>query len=212
METDSVLLASWIDENKTTILDIGTGSGIIALILAHKFPDSSIEAIDIDINSTKQALENIKECYKKQQINIHNISFQDYINQYTLSNTQIPIQNSKFKIQNFDLIVTNPPYFSNSLKSASTEKNLWPHNDSLSQETLLYGVSKLLAADGYFYIILPHSESHLFIDNALKESLHVTSKLNIKPKEDKPINRIMLKMSKNKADSVSESEISIRQS
>jgi len=99
--TDAVLLGAWTNENALTVLDIGTGSGIIAMMLAQKI-NAKIIAIDIDKNSADQAKENIANCKWHNTIQVHHISFQEFWQ----------TQNEKF-----DLVVTNPPYFHNSLKS-----------------------------------------------------------------------------------------------
>ena len=194
--TDSVLLAAWVEESAERILDIGTGSGLISLILAHK-TNALIDAVEIDTMSAKQASENIRLCGMSDRIAVHNKSFSSFINSES---------------GQYDLIVTNPPYFTSSLKSGDKQKNLWRHTDTLTQEALLYGVSRLLTAEGSFYVILPFSEYGSFADKALKESLYINKKLNIIPKQNKPANRILLRFSKHKTLLKQESSLTIRNS
>jgi len=174
--TDAVLLGAWTNENALTVLDIGTGSGIIAMMLAQKI-NAKIIAIDIDKNSADQAKENIANCKWHNTIQVHHISFQEFWQ----------TQNEKF-----DLVVTNPPYFHNSLKSLKNEKNLVKHNDQLSFDELIFGIKKILTTDGKFNIILPFKEGHVFKDKALTEGLYCNNILEIKPTSNKPINRLLM--------------------
>ncbi len=192
--TDSVLLGAWINESPAKILDIGTGSGLLSVMLAHK-TNAIIDAIEIDNPSSKQASENTALCKMTDRITVHNLSFNSFLQSSPAS---------------YDLIVTNPPYFTDSLKSDDKQKNLWRHNDTLTHESLLHGVSKLLSADGNFYLILPYNEYNAFINKALTESLYLNEQINIVPKEGKPENRVLLKMSKHKSSKRSESTLTIR--
>ena len=102
VSTDSVLLGAWAKVSKAyKILDVGTGTGVIALMMAQK-SNAKIFAIEIDENSVQQAKENFEKSKYSLQINLEKISLQEF---------------SKKSRQKFDLIITNPPYFSNSLKS-----------------------------------------------------------------------------------------------
>ena len=162
--TDAVLIGSWIDtSNYKTILDIGTGTGVIALMIAQK-SNAIITAIEIDEDSCFQAKVNFRNSLFSDKIISKHISFQEFYN-----------TNSK----KFDLIVSNPPYFINSLKSKKIGQNLSKHNDLLSFEDLLLGVLKLLNKKGKFCLILPKNEAFIFNKMAHINGLFLTKLLRI---------------------------------
>ena len=176
--TDAVLLGSWVNTSHAKkILDIGTGTGIIALMLAQK-SHAVIDAIDIDKNSFLQATENINECKWKDRINVHHISIQ----QFTLE------ANHKY-----DLIVSNPPYFIDSSKALEESRTNARHTDHLPFCDLLKGVLNLLKPDGKFYVILPTKESHVFRDMAEHQNLFLTKLTRIFTRTDKPEKRLLMK-------------------
>jgi tRNA1Val (adenine37-N6)-methyltransferase len=183
--TDAVLLGAWTlfdsklndTSNSKQILDIGTGCGIIAFMLAHN-TSYHIDAVEIDKSSAEQAIENVMLCGKTNQIKIHNESLNDFIK----NNNSL-----------YDLVLSNPPFFSNSLKSPDIERNKWRHDDMLTYENLITGVKKILKPEGFLYLIIPYSELERFYKIALYESLYIVTKLIIKPKSDKAPNRVILK-------------------
>ncbi len=176
--TDAVLLGAWVNASTAkTILDIGTGTGIISLMLAQK-SDAIIDAIDIDTNAYMQAMENITDCKWKNRIHVHHISIQ----QYTLD--------CKHK---YDLIVSNPPYFVDSSKSSEEARSKARHTDQLPFADLLNGVLNLLDPLGSFYVILPTKESQLFREMAEAQNLFVTKLTRVITRTDKPEKRLLMK-------------------
>src|SRR5690606_27794965 len=126
--TDAVLLGAWTNtENTSRILDIGTGTGIIALMLAQKC-DAIIDAIDIDINAYKQAQENAHNSKWNERIFIHYSSLQDFMNENNAP---------------YDLIISNLPHFIHSSTSSEAKRITARHADLLTYEQLLNGVLKL---------------------------------------------------------------------
>ena len=126
--TDAVLIGSWVNaSNSKTILDIGTGTGIIALMLAQK-SGARIDAIDIDNNAFEQAQENVNNCNWKERITVHHVSLQQFVADST---------------QKYDLIVSNPPYFVDSSKAIEESRTNARHTDQLAYTDLLDGVLKL---------------------------------------------------------------------
>jgi len=167
--TDAVLLGAWITPNGSkNILDIGTGTGIIALMLAQK-TSASIVAIDIDKESTEQARLNVAESVFK-NIDVLNVSFQDLV------------KNSN---QKFNLIVTNPPYFIDSLKSNKENRTIARHADLLPFEDLINGVKKLLDEKGKFCLILPKNEAEMFREMAKQKGLYLSKLLRVRTRSDK---------------------------
>lgn len=194
--TDAVLLGAWINPtNQKSILDIGTGSGIIALMMAQT-SDVQIEAIDIDFNSIQEAKMNFKNSpWSDNLVAIHS-SLTDYVKQ------------SKKK---YDLILSNPPYFNNSLKSPSDSKNLSKHTSTLTHEELLSGVKKLISPDGIFVVIIPFDLMDSFKDIALIEGLYCNKKLIIYPIPKKPANRILMQFGLSRPNYLIEDKLIIRE-
>jgi tRNA1Val (adenine37-N6)-methyltransferase len=176
--TDAVLLGSWVNaSNAKTILDIGTGTGIIALMLAQKSP-ARIDAIDIDSNAFIQATENVNQCNWKDRIDVHHISLQQF---------------TKESDHKYDLIVSNPPYFIDSSKASEESRTNARHTDQLPFKDLLDGVLKLLNPNGKFYVILPTKEAELFREEAEKNKLFLTKLTRIITRADKPEKRLMMR-------------------
>lgn len=142
--TDSVLLGAWADipSNCKNILDVGTGSGLLALMLAQRtLYDTHIHAIDIDEQAIKQA-----------QLNFNN---SEWTNRLTLQHTSLQAFTSQSK---FDLIISNPPYFENALKSNNNQRNIARHTDSLSLQELFTWSANLLNEEGILSIIIPFQQ------------------------------------------------------
>lgn len=168
--TDAVLLGSWITPNGSAkILDIGTGTGVIALMLAQK-SNATITAIDIDANSTEQARINVQESVFREKINVIHTSFQELTKSSELQ---------------FNLIVTNPPYFIDSHKSISDKRSIARHTDTLSFDDLLDGVKKLLEPKGKFCLILPKKEALLFREMAIAKGLYLSKLLRVRTRKEK---------------------------
>ena len=179
--TDGILLGSWANpSNAKTILDIGTGTGVLALMLAQK-STATIDAIEVDENSFIEATENINNSKWKERINTYHISLQEYTNSTD---------------KKYDLIICNPPYFINSLKAETKNRTIARHNDTLSNSDLLEGVIKLLSDNGSFYVILPFDNGKVLISEAEKINLLCTKKLFVKPKATIEIKRLLLKFDK----------------
>lgn len=138
--TDGVLLGAWASvRNAHRILDVGTGTGLVALMLAQRsLPDANIVALEIDEAAAGQARENVARSSWKERIEVVQVDFKKY-------------QSSA----KFDVIVSNPPYFIDSLGCPDQQRNSARHNDSLTYEDLLAGVAGLLAEDGTFTIVIP---------------------------------------------------------
>lgn len=192
--TDAVLLGSWIMPQKVNrILDIGTGTGIIALMLAQK-TEADIVAIDIDEHAVKQAKQNVLDSKFKNHIDIQLTSVQ----QYATTHKKL-----------FDLIVTNPPYFEQSLKSVDEQRSQARHADVLPFGELIESVINLLTDTGKFYVILPRLEAEKFTLLAEKKGLKLTKLLRVKSRADKPVAKRHLMQFEFKATEFSESTLII---
>lgn len=175
--TDGVLLGAWapIAPTAQRILDIGTGTGLIALMLAQRYPSLNITAIDIDKNSIEQATENIKNSPFAQYITTHHTSLQDY--------------NPKEK---YDAIVCNPPYFVASLKCPDSQRTQARHTDSLSFDELLSHSARLLNDEGSLSVILPVAEGNQLIELAPKYGFSLTHLVEVHPTPTTPPKRLLM--------------------
>lgn len=154
--TDGVLLGAWTDlSHSRRILDIGTGTGLIALMLAQRCMDARITAIDLDSAAVEQAQENIQASPWKDRIE----ALQQDICTYHPNGT-------------FDTIVSNPPYFIDSLKCPDGQRSTARHTDTLDADRLIGKVSELLTSDGQFSIILPAEQTEDLIRVAGEKGLH----------------------------------------
>jgi tRNA1Val (adenine37-N6)-methyltransferase len=173
--TDGVLLGAWTDtKGAGRILDIGTGSGLIALMLAQR-SDGIIDAIEIDESAVRQANDNFNASPWKSRINGIHCSFQNF---------------DKMSVK-YNIIVSNPPYFSDCLPAPDLKRTIARHNAQLSTIDLIDGVVKLLHAEGRFSIILPVNEFEIFKTLAEKGNLFENRRTLILPSPDKPVKRIL---------------------
>jgi tRNA1Val (adenine37-N6)-methyltransferase len=177
--TDGVLLGAVADlAGVNRILDVGSGTGLIAIMAAQR-SNAEIIAIEPDYDSYIQCRENIRLCPWKERIKVENISLQEY-------NTS----------GLFDLIVSNPPFFTDSLKSPDPRKSSSRHNDSLTNGELLDNVARLLTETGRFQLILPYVEGNIFIADAAGYGLICIDILKIRPLPNSEIRRLILTFSR----------------
>jgi tRNA1Val (adenine37-N6)-methyltransferase len=181
--TDGVLLGAWanVKDLKKT-LDIGTGTGLLALMLAQRC-NADITAIEPDRESYVQAVENIKISRWSERITVENI---DFLNFYSGNP------------DTFDLIITNPPFFTNSLKNPDIRKSNARHTELLSSNDILTGTSKLLSESGSLRLILPYAEGNLFIAEASSYGLYCNNILKVKTQPSGPVRRMLLEFGRNK--------------
>lgn len=193
--TDAVLLSAWVDVNITdSILDVGTGSGIIALMVASR-TRGGVDAIDIDPDSCEEAEDNFKRSAFSKQLSV----FQKDLSVFAAQ-----------QVKKYDLIVSNPPFFINDLKSDNLQKNNARHTDSLSYNDLCGGTALLLKPNGRFCVVLPYAQSLIFVDAALTHGLFLNKKLLIFPKPCSQPNRVNLEFSFKKTTIVKEEKFIIR--
>jgi tRNA1Val (adenine37-N6)-methyltransferase len=174
--TDGVLLGAWADVvNAQTILDIGTGSGVIALMLAQRNATATIDALEIQKADAMQAEENFRSSPWSDRLTIYHQALQEFKTQ-----------------KQYDLIVTNPPFFINSFLPPNNNRTLVRHTAELSFDALLDTVVKLLKPDGQLSLILPVAEGKFFIDAASARSLYLKRLCEFKSREHKPVERLLM--------------------
>lgn len=170
VSTDAVLLGAWVIPNGSlNILDIGTGTGVIALMLAQK-SKGKIHAIDIEKSAYEQAKINFEESIFSETLSAEHKSLQDF---------------AKSCDKKFDLIVTNPPYFVDSLKSFDSNRSNARHADILPYIELIEGVKTILSEKGKFCLILPKNEAIKFRELAESKGFHLSKLLRIRTTLDK---------------------------
>ncbi len=185
--TDSIILgASANHPQNGRILDIGTGTGLLALMMAQKYPEASIDAVENDSNSAKQAKKNFDSSPFAHQITL----FDEDINNFVQGKKPV-----------YDLIVCNPPFFNQEEGTLSPHKNKQKarHSVSLSFEQLINVVSKVLAENGRFFTIMPISQHELIKKSIQKASLFITGTTFINPKPSKPPHRLLFQIERQPA-------------
>lgn len=191
--TDGVLLGAWTNcSSAQKILDIGTGTGIVSLMLAQRTSDSTtIVGIDIDQGAISDAVENFRKSPWNNRLQAIYSSIQ------TFSNAGL-----------FDLIVCNPPFFSNSLKATDPSRNLARHTDALPYCDLFENVAKILSPNGLFAVVIPADIEPTFRNLAANYKLFTHRLLRVRPNPSKPVKRILVEYAFN-AELKEESEIII---
>ncbi|MDX1941497.1 MAG: methyltransferase [Saprospiraceae bacterium] len=180
--TDGVLLGAWADvENAKTVLDIGTGSGVIAVMLGQRNTQSYIHGIEIDPDAFEQAKENMQNAPWAERLNAFHTSIQDY---------------AKSCMQRYDLIVSNPPFFSGGTFSDNQDKNNVRHTIKLPHGDLLAAVRTLLHDNGKFCVILPFIEGLRFQELAKHYHLYCNKIMEVYPKVEKPVERLLMQFEK----------------
>jgi tRNA1Val (adenine37-N6)-methyltransferase len=167
--TDAVLIGSWVNAHAPErILDVGTGTGVIALMMAQNFPVSTIDAIDIDEMAYSQATGNIAFSPWNNRVFAYNIALQEFQPGHL-----------------YDLIISNPPYFINSTKNPEEALTKARHADKLTFNDLVKGVKRLLKPSGKFALILQVKEAEIFIELAAINGMHLQRLTRVKTKIDK---------------------------
>jgi tRNA1Val (adenine37-N6)-methyltransferase len=204
VNTDGILLGAWANvDNTKNILDIGTGTGLIALMLAQRTEALSfslsltstpnISALEIDESAYQQACFNVQQSPWAERIQVIHHDFLTWQ------------QEQKIEPESFDLIVSNPPYFEDSLLSDNQNKNLARHTTHMSFEQLLIAADNLLTQGGEFNLVLPPLQADKVTTLAENMGFILTKQLLVKTTPKKPISRVLLclrKESLKKADEV----------
>jgi tRNA1Val (adenine37-N6)-methyltransferase len=176
--TDGVLLGAWTPvEPGGSILDAGTGTGLVALMLAQRSP-VMITALEIDEAAVCQARENVRCSPWSDRIEVIHSDFKTFVSDHK-----------------YDLIVSNPPYFRDSLKSPDEQRNTARHNNQLSYPDLLPGVKRLLSPYGVFSLILPTIVSDKVIEIAGNYDLFPFRRLDVITKQGGTPKRTLLAFS-----------------
>ncbi len=186
--TDGVLLGAWCaTANREwltandAILDIGTGSGLIALMLAQRFPDAHILGIDIDPNAVQQANQNFAASPWSSRLHAQHIALQD-----------LPPLGAK----GASIIVSNPPYFQNSLKTPDVARTAARHTDTLSYSDLIHHAARLLCENGILSLVLPIEAEQEILSLAAANTLFPMRLCRVRGNERKPFKRLLIDFQK----------------
>lgn len=171
--TDGVLLGAWANGGRR-ILDVGTGSGLIAMFMAQRFPKAEVVAIDIDKAACLQARENITASVFKERIGVVETALQD------------------FSDVKFDSIVCNPPFFNDSLVNVDYRKAIARHAVTLPFGDLFSNAARLLSDEGEFSVVIPYSLRREFDDEAAFAGLFPLRAYAVKTTFRKPPKRVLL--------------------
>ncbi len=187
--TDACIQGAWTPLPRTAkrILDIGTGTGLLALMLAQRHESALIDAVEYDATAAEQAKENV--------------SLSPWIERITVRCSDIRSFETSEK---YDLIICNPPFFDNALLGPQQEKNRARHTIALGKEELAAAIVKLLTPDGHVSILLPVPEYRYWLNIAKAQGLYPQELLVIRHRPDSEAKRIVAIMSRNNTGSSSD--------
>lgn len=188
--TDGVLLGAWASGGKR-VLDIGTGTGLIALMMAQRFAEAEVVGIDIDRDACEQAANNVSISPFSDRIEILNCKLQEFCVGQELGEDK-----------KFDAIVSNPPFFVNSQKNPDAKRSLARHTDSLSFRDLFLGVKRLLSDDGVFSAVIPTDLQEEFSAEAYMLGFYMVRRCDVKTVERKTPKRSLLAFAKHRVGSM----------
>ena len=179
--TDGVLLGAWasLDHQPDSILDIGTGTGLIALMLAQRSPALLIDALEIDEDAYEQAVDNFEQSQWGDRLFCYHAAFDEFVEE---------MQDE----DKYELIISNPPFYAEDYTCENASRNKARFAEALPFSELLEGVSKLLHPDGEFSTIIPHKEETNFISLASEFGLFPKKITRVRGNKTSEIKRSLL--------------------
>ncbi len=190
--TDGVLLGAWttLAHNPKSILDIGTGTGLIALMLAQRCEAETIDALEIDEGAYEQCVENFEASPWGDRLFCYHAGLDEFLGEIE---------------DQYDLIVSNPPFHTEEVSSGNAARDIARQNQSLPFEELIEGVSNLLSPIGIFCTIIPYKEETQFIMMAEQSGLYPQHMTRIKGNPSSEIKRSLLQFSFNEKEVIKDS-------
>ena len=197
--TDGVLLGAWcsLENSPKKILDIGTGTGIISLMLAQRSSAITIDGIEIDTSAYMQTVDNFENSDWSDRLYCYNASFQKFVDDTNK--------------ETYDLIVSNPPFYTEDYITKNSSRNKARFTSSLTFKELIGGISKILSKSGFFSTIIPFKEESTFICLAEQHSLHLNKICRVQGNKNSDIKRSLMTFSFNKV-KISETNLIIENS
>ncbi|MDR5589311.1 tRNA1(Val) (adenine(37)-N6)-methyltransferase [Christiangramia sp. SM2212] len=179
--TDGVLLGTWssLDHQPESILDIGTGTGLIALMMAQRSDAELVDAIEIEENAYEQSVENFEKSDWGDRLFCYHAGFDEFVDE---------MQDE----EKYDLIISNPPFYSENYKTGDENRDQARFADALPLSELIPGASLLLSENGHFDIIIPYAEEKKAIELAEKNNLFPIRITRVKGTESSPIKRSLI--------------------
>ena len=183
--TDGVLLGAWcaVDNYPDTILDIGAGTGVLSLMLAQRSDAMTIDAVELDENAYEQTVENFESSDWGDRLYCYNASFQEFAMEISTEE------------ETYDLIISNPPFYTDTFETADASRNKARFTSSLSFQELILGVSKILSKTGHFAVIIPFKEKENFVSIAHENNLFLNRFCSVQGNPNSEIKRILLEFS-----------------
>jgi tRNA1Val (adenine37-N6)-methyltransferase len=177
--TDGVLLGAWcpIDNNPFSVLDIGAGTGILSLMLAQRSHAKQIDALEIDVDAYEQCVDNFEKSPWSDRLFCFHAGLDEFIAEPE---------------DEYDLIISNPPFYSENYKTSNFYRDLARFQDALPFEDLIEAVDLLLSENGIFALIIPYKEEERFIDLCAEVELYPVKVTRVKGSNTTPIVRSLL--------------------
>ncbi|MEO8234960.1 MAG: methyltransferase [Flavobacterium sp.] len=194
--TDGVLLGAWtpIDHNPNSILDIGSGTGLIALMLAQRTSAEQIDALEIDEDAYEQATDNFENSSWSDRLFCYHAGLDEFVEEPE---------------DEYDLIVCNPPFYTEDYKTDNEQRDLARFSDAMPFEELIEAADLLLSENGIFSVIIPYKEEEKFITMANEYDLYIIKTTRVKGTPTSEIKRSLLAFSRNKPENLSIDEVII---
>lgn len=196
--TDGVLLGAWA-EGGQRILDIGSGTGLISLMMAQRFPEAQVWGIDIDPDACMQARENVAASPFADRVGIACCALQNLSEEHLVRGSEELMEMKEGEGNLFDAIVSNPPFFVNGLKNPDSKRAMARHSDSLPFSVLMKGVKRWLSDEGVFSAIVPADVLESFVSEAYCSGLSLVRQCGVKTVERKQPKRYLVAFSKRRA-------------
>ena len=177
--TDAVLLGAWcpIDNNPKSILDIGAGTGILALMLAQRTNADQIDALEIDEEAYEQCVENFEASAWADKLFCYHAALDEFVDDPE---------------DEYDLIISNPPFYSEDFKTTDEQRDLARFQDAMPFEDLIEAADLLLSENGTFAVVIPYKEEERFIDLCAEYELYPVKATRVKGSHKTPIIRSLL--------------------
>ena len=177
--TDAVLLGAWcpIDNNPKSILDVGAGTGILALMLAQRTNADQIDALEIDEEAYEQCVENFENSPWADKLFCYHAALDEFVDDPE---------------DEYDLIISNPPFYSEDFKTENEQRDLARFQDAMPFEDLIEAADLLLSENGLFAVVIPYKEEERFIDLCAEYELYPVKATRVKGSHKTPIVRSLL--------------------
>lgn len=183
INTDGTLLGALADAHApSSILDIGAGTGVVALMLAQRFPNAKVHAVEIEEKAAERSLMNFSNSPFSARLHLHPSSFQQFSIDYPF--------------EKFDLIVSNPPFFINALKNIDEKKQTARHSDHNFFPELIDFVARHISSSGVCTLILPVDTANIVKDLVSKKGLFISHVINVRSFALSEVHRQILSISR----------------